>query len=93
MSKFKAGEVAILIDYDARHCKRYVGAECEILSVGYYVGKATGQRYKYHIKTNDGHDAVCNDNHLKKLPPKQELAKWSDCIWKPEGIEECVRES
>ena len=82
MSKFKIGEIVILINVMNEIFRHQVGTECEIASeryqnngrVGYDIF-IEGDIYPYN---SDGRWFTLESNLRKKKPPKEELSTWEE---------------
>ena len=93
MPKFSKGEIAIGQNFSEVN-DWMNGAEVLVISdlrliVLTSINNVPVKPYKglrYKIKRPDGRTTNVREKHLKKLPPKDDLTTWDNCIFKPEGV-------
>ena len=93
MSKFKVGEIAIVIDASSVAA---ANVECEIIAQpGHNEQWLKGDRYVIFVPghNNRFHDNgywSCSESNLRKKQPPQrecdELTTWDKCLWKPSEV-------
>lgn len=97
MSKFKVGEVAIVVNAD--YHKNHIGRECEIICVNPVTLSGAPRDYEISIKgirapalTNGWYT---HESHLRKKKPPQETSTWEEVQeivgWNPSKMSEELR--
>lgn len=86
MMKFRVGEIAIMIN--TSHSE-YEGKECRIdkLASFLYSNLYPEGKVQYVVTAQcSGKSHASEECNLKKIPPKQEVDKWENCVWEPNDI-------
>lgn len=85
MPKFKSGEIAIIVK--STQYPEAIGRECMIVLYDDedcdYAIEVEGFP---HPEASEGVYYWAYESDLKKLPPKDDLTTWDNCIFKPEGV-------
>lgn len=83
MSKFRVGEIAILLPIEVSAItglEIYVNQDVEVIVINPAVrGRCFHELHDYSVMASDGHKILCDEYELKKKkPPEEDAREWFD---------------